>query len=179
MNFGRWFSQIKWLLVIAVFAGPAWAYFSYTEGKKIEHVMAAGVQTIAEVTGGEERTRRGVTTYNLDLAWADAGGLRHAATVDISSEFAHRVVVDGNLTIGATEIKYLAEDPSTIVLVRDAEQQAADKQLNMWIGAGAGLLGLVFAPLIFWWERKRAKKQQDDVDATLAQMRAGETPPAA
>lgn len=165
---GRW----KWLLVAAIFAGPAFAYFSNKEVHRIEHIMTDGVELTAAVNGGEVSTRRGVSSYKFHLDWVDPSGAAHADDVRVSSEFAGRAVVDDALIIDQTQIKYLASEAETpMVIVEDAPRQIANKKTEIMLGLGAGLLGLLGAPLLFWIERRQRKKQEEEADATLARMR--------
>ena len=38
----KWLWQLKWALVIAIFAGPAFAYYSYKNEQRINHVLREG-----------------------------------------------------------------------------------------------------------------------------------------
>ena len=175
---GRWLSNLKWALVIAIFAGPAIAYFSYTDQQRIQHIMADGAELTALVTGGEiEEGRRGRVDYKLDLTWVDAEGATQTRTVDVSDAYAESIIAGDALTIDQVQIKYLpSETADPVVLVDDAPHQLETAQFGIWLGVAGGIAGLLFAPLWFWMERRNAKREQEDVDADLARIRAGQQP---
>jgi hypothetical protein len=172
----KWLWQLKWALVIAIFAGPAFAYFSYKDTQRIEHVLREGAPFTALVTGGMvERHRRGADEYKLELTWPDANGAPHTQMLDISSSYASRVFQGEYVVIDTAEIRYLAsETEGPLVVAEDAPQQIADKTMNMWLGIGAGIAGLIFAPIWFLVERSRKKKDEEELDEELARMRASQ-----
>jgi hypothetical protein len=173
---GNWLWQWKWAFVIAIFAGPAFAYYSYDTANRIERVMAEGAPFQAVVTGGEERTgRRGSRSYSLDVQWANSSGEVQTQTFDISSDYANQIFVGDYVNIETVEVRHLAsETENPLVLVPDARHQIEENRLFQWLGIAAGILGLIISPIWFWLERRFSKKQEDDVDAELARMRAGQ-----
>ena len=91
--------------------------------------------------------------------------------MDISSSYANQIFVDDYIMIDTAEIKYLpAETAEPVVLTADAAQQIENDRWMMWLGLGAGILGLIFAPIWFWADAKR-NKRDSDIDAELARMR--------
>jgi hypothetical protein len=173
---GRWLSNLKWALVIAIFAGPAIAYFSYTDQQRIERIMADGADITALVNGGrEERGRRGRVDYSLDLTWPDANGAPQSHSVDVSDAYAESIIVGDAIMIESAQIKYLpSETDGPVVVVADAPYQLETAQFGFWAGIAGGIAGLILAPLWFWIESRNKKKQDDGVDAELARMRAGQ-----
>lgn len=176
---GKWLWQWKWAFVIAIFAGPAFAYYSYNTANRIEHVMAEGAPFEAIVTGGSERTgRRGARTYKLDVEWPGPNGAPHAEEIEISADYATQIFVGDYVNIETVELRYLAsETAGPVVLVPDAQNQIEENRLFQWLGIAAGILGLIISPIWFWLERRFSKKQEDDIDAELARMRAGQQRP--
>ena len=174
--FGRWLNNLKWALVIAIFAGPAIAYFSYQDQQRIQRVMANGAEITAFVAGGtEQRGRRGRRDYSLDLVWPDANGEPVQHTVDVSDAYAQSIIVGDSISIETTQIRYLAsETDGPVVVVADAPEQLETAQFGMWLGIGGGIAGLIFAPLWFWIERRNKKSQDEDIDAELARMRSSQ-----
>ena len=174
--FGRWLNNLKWALVLAIFAGPAIAYFSYQDQQRIQRVMASGAEITAFVAGGtESRGRRGSRSYSLDLIWTDASGAEQSRTVDVSDAYAESIIVGDAITIETTQIKYLAsETDDPVVVVADAAEQAETAQFGIWLGIGGGIAGLILAPLWFWIAGRNKKRQDEDIDAELARMRAGQ-----
>ncbi|HYD73100.1 MAG TPA: hypothetical protein VEF55_08180 [Candidatus Binatia bacterium] len=175
---GRWLNNLKWALVLAIFAGPAIAYSSYQDQQRIQRVMANGAEITAFVAGGaEERGRRGRRSYSLDLVWPDANGAPQSHTVDVSDAYAQSIIVGDTITIETTQIKYLAsETDGPVVVVADASEQLETAQFGIWLGIGGGIGGLILAPLWFWIESRNKKRQDEDIDAELARMRGGQAP---
>jgi len=153
----KWLSNLKWALVIAIFAGPAIAYFSYTEAQTFKRIAAEGVEATAVVDGGESRSgRRSGTTYKIHAIWTDAKGAERAENIEVSSEYAHSIIEGDYLTVDSVNVKYLPEEPDTQAIVAtDATQRIADKELVMWLGVGGGVLGLIGAPIFFLAGRKK------------------------
>jgi hypothetical protein len=174
--FGRWLNNLKWALVIAIFAGPAIAYFSYQAQQRIQRVMANGLEITAFVAGGtEERGRRGRRSYSLDLIWQDASGAEQSRTVDVSDAYAQSIIVGDAIAIDTTQIRYLSsETDDPVVVVADAPEQLETAQFGIWLGIAGGIAGLIFAPLWFWLERRNKKNTDAEIDAELARMRAGQ-----
>jgi hypothetical protein len=172
----QWLWQLKWALVIAIFAGPAFAYYSYKNEQRIDHVLRAGAPFTATVTGGVvERHRRGADEYKLELSWPDASGQPHAATLDISSDYAAEIFQGDYVMLDTAEIRYLAsETDGPLVVAADAPRQIANQHTNMLLGIAAGIAGLILAPVWFWVEARRKKKDDEEIEEELARMRAGQ-----
>lgn len=153
----KWLSNLKWALVLAIFAGPAFAYFSYTEAQAIKLVADEGVEATAVVDGGESRSgRRSGTSYTIHAIWTGEGGVERAEDIDISSEYADTIIDGDYLLIETVVVKYLPNDPAAKAIVaEDAPLRIADKELMMWLGAGAGVLGLVGSAGFFLFGRKK------------------------
>jgi hypothetical protein len=169
----KWLWQLKWALVIAIFAGPVFAYFSYKSEQRIAHVLRDGTPFTAIVVGGiVERHRRGADEYKLELQWNDAGGAPRTATLDISSSYAREVFRGDYVMLDTAELRYLqSETDGPLIVAADAPQQIADRHMDMWFGIIAGIAGLVLSPIWFLVEHRLNKKQEDDIDAELARMR--------
>jgi len=173
---GNWLWQWKWAFVIAIFAGPAFAYYSYNDANRVERILANGTPYQAVVTGGSERTgRRGSRTYTLDTQWAGPDGALHSQSFDISSDYANQIFVGDYVNIETVEVRHLASETSDpVVLVPDARTKIENDRLFQWLGLAAGLLGLIVSPIWFMLERRFKKGRDNDIDAELARMRAGQ-----
>jgi hypothetical protein len=165
--FSNWVRNLKWALLIAIIAGPGFAYYSFTEAGKIEQVMASGVEAEAFVAGGSVTSgRRRGTTYKLDAIWADAGGAPQQQEIAISSEFASQVIVDDTLTIDLVHVKYVPDNAELpVIIVEDAANQLADNRMMIWLGIAAGIIGAIGSALFFLFGRK---KKEDTPDAAAA-----------
>lgn len=155
--FERWLSNLKWALVIAIFAGPAFAYYSYTQVQLTKRILAEGVETTAVIDGGESRSgRRSGTTYKIHAIWTPDGGMERAENITVSSEFAHAIIDGEYLTIEEAQIKYLPGEPEkAAIVVADADQQISDDTLMMWLGGGAGIVGLIGSAIFFLVSRNK------------------------
>lgn len=153
----KWLSNIKWALLLAIVAGPAFAYFSYTEAQTLQRVVAEGVEATAIVDGGESRSgRRSGTTYKIHAIWTDDKGAERAENITISSEYADKIIDEDYLLVESVVVKYLAGDPTVAAVVaEDAPQQIADKELMIWLGIGGGILGAVGSAGFFLFGRKK------------------------
>lgn len=154
----KWLSNLKWALLIAIVAGPGFAYFMWTELETIKRVSTSGVETVAMVDGGESRSgRRSGTTYKIHAIWLDANNAQRAENIAISSEYAHKIIEDDFLTVETVNVKYLADDPKAPVFVsEDLPQQVQDKEIMIWLAVGAGVVGLVGSAIFFLMGRKKA-----------------------
>lgn len=169
----KWLWQLKWALVIAIIAGPAFAYFSNKNEQRIDHVLREGEPFTATVTGGVvERHRRRADEYKLELTWPDEDGQQHTQVLDISSSYAREIFQGDYVMIDTAEIRYLAsETDGPLVVAADAPQQIADQHTNMLLGIASGIAGLIFAPIWFWVENRRKKRDEEEIEEELARMR--------
>ena len=152
----NWLSNIKWALLLAIFAGPAFAYWSYTEVQKFNRISAEGVEATAVIDGGESHSgRRSGTTYKVHAIW-DANGTERAENITISSAYAHKIIQDDYLTIESAQIKYLPNEPTAeAVVVEDIPNQIENSTLMIYLGAGAGVVGLIGSAIFFLGGRKK------------------------
>lgn len=147
----KWLSNLKWFLLIAIVAGPGWAYYNWTLLETIKHVGTDGVEATALVDGGESHSgRRSGTSYKIHVIWQDAANAQHAQNIDISSEFAKKIIQGDTLTIDTVQVKYLADDAKApVFVVEDLPQQQDDKQLMIWVGIAAGIAGIIGSAIFF------------------------------
>ncbi len=159
--------KLKWLLLVCAVGGPILALSCWYDGNRRRDVMANGVQATASIESATRvKRRRGGTSYKLDLVWSDAGGLRRRAEeVSISHGLARQIVVDDRLVVGDLPIKYMPVgttssdrvDPSENLILLDdtAHQEQTDREM-VYLGSGAGVVGLLGAALMFLpWRRRR------------------------
>ncbi len=158
---GRWFadfvSQIKWLLLIAIAAGPAWSHYNWTELEKVKRVAAEGTEVSAVVDGGESRSRRrSGTSYTIHAIWPGDGNVQHAEDISVTSEYAKQIIADDMLLIDTAQIKYMPDGSGPTFVVDDIPRQQADKELMIWLGIAAGVIGAIASATFFFIGRRRA-----------------------
>jgi hypothetical protein len=154
----KWLSNLKWFLLIAIVAGPGWAYYSWTGLEAVKRVAAQGTEATAFVDGGESRSgRRSGTSYSIHAIWPGEGGVERAENISISSEYAKGIVQDDMLLIDEVQIKYMpGDDAAPVLVVDDIPQQQADKELMIWLGIGAGVIGVIGSAIFFLAGRRKA-----------------------
>ena len=154
--FANWLSNIKWALLIAVVAGPAFAIWSFMQVQTFQRIGAEGVEATAVIDGGEvSKGRRSGTSYKIHAIW-DANGTERAEDISISSEYAGKIIDGDYLTIEQAQIKYLPNEPEVAAVVaEDLPQQIADSQLMIYFGIGAGVVGAIGSAIFFLAGRKK------------------------
>jgi hypothetical protein len=152
----NWLSNIKWALLLAIVAGPGFAVWSFMEMQTFQRIGAEGTEAAAVIDGGESRSgRRSGTTYKIHAIW-DANGTERAENITISSEYAGKIIDGDYLLIESAQIKYLPNEPSVeAVVVEDLPQRIADAQLMIYLGIGAGVVGLIGSAIFFLTGRKK------------------------
>lgn len=169
----QWLWELKWGLVFAIIAGLIVAYFSHQDNERIDRILTQGAAFSAYAESIEQRTSRGVSFYSLHAAWSDAYGRHYQRDFNISDKYAERVIVGDHIIVGRVTIKYLAsEDQQPMVLMEDAENEKSANRLYIWLGLIAAVVGAIAAPIVFWAEHRHAKAEKDDIEATLAKIRA-------
>jgi hypothetical protein len=122
---------------------------------------------VGAVAGDRRRPgRRSSRTWNLHAMWKTTTGLQRDDDIDISSEFADRIIADGGLIIDTVKIKYLPSDPNAqAIVVEDVDQMLANRQLFLWLGIGAGVAGVFGSAAFFLYGRKKKAAEQAKADA--------------
>lgn len=156
-------SKVKWLLLIAAIGGPVLAFFSWQDGERVRNIAANGIEAQASVEGATRtKRRRGGTSYSVDLAWKDAAGKdRMAEKISVSTQFANRIIRNDKLTVDTLKIKYLPDEPGkdAVIIADDAARQADQDSEMIYVGAGAGAIGIVGSGLFFLLGRRRQESE--------------------
>lgn len=156
--------KIKWLLLIAAIGGPVLAFFSWQDGERVRKIAAQGIEAQASVEGATRtKRRRGGTSYSVDLAWKDAAGKdRTAEKISVSTQFANRIIANDKLTVDSLKIKYLPDEPGkdAVIIADDAAKQADQDSEMIYVGAGAGAIGIVGSALFFLLGRRRQENEE-------------------
>ncbi|BAU91322.1 hypothetical protein MPPM_2717 [Methylorubrum populi] len=157
--------KLKWLTILCAIGGPIVAVACWQDGNRRQDVMAMGVQTEATIESATRvKRRRGGTSYKLDLSWTDGSGItRKVEEVSISHALADKLIVDNRLAADTLPIKYIPgeagsskESENVVVLDDTAYQEQTDREL-VYVGTGAGILGLIGAALFFLPRRRRGE----------------------
>lgn len=155
------FSKIKSLFLLAAIGGPALAGFMWWDAQRITDVETRGLEATAIIDGATRtKRRRGGTSYDVTLAWKDTkGGTRNAKDVAVSTTFANQIIRDGKIIRDKVKIKYLADDADAKpILIEDAGRQAETDNELIWVGAGAGAVGVLGSLIFFLTGRRRQEE---------------------
>ncbi|MEN5083402.1 DUF3592 domain-containing protein [Bosea sp. TWI1241] len=156
--------KIKWLLLIAALGGPVVAFMSWQDGQRVRKIAKDGVEAVASVESATRtKRRRGGTSYAIDLAWKDAGGAsRTAEKISISQDYARRIIVGDTIRVATVPIKYLPDEPGkdAVIIQEDAAKQVSTDDEMVYVGAGAGAIGLIGSGLFFLLGRRRSENEE-------------------
>ena len=150
--------KLKTLLLLAAVGGPALAGWMWWDEMRIRDVEARGIEATATIEGATRvRRRRSGTSYDVDLGWQDARGQpRSAKRVAVSGAFAAQIIRDERIVRDKVRIKYLVDDAeATPILVEDSSRQAETDRELIWIGAGAGAVGIAGSLILLLGARRR------------------------
>jgi hypothetical protein len=150
-------SSLKWLLVIAMVAGPLYACWTYSEAQTFKHVMADGVEADARVDRGEASTGgRSASSYKIHAIWTDNTGAEREESIEISPSYASRIIGEGFILIDSVNVKYLQDEPKVAAIVaEDGPLRIKDKELRTNLGAGTGVIGLTGSAIFLLTGRRR------------------------
>jgi hypothetical protein len=160
-------AKIKWAALVAAFAGPAFAGWTYYQRTQVDQVMAQGVETVGYVDGGSVREgRRSGKTYKLHTIWVDQDGGEHAEDITVSSSYAESVIVDDQIMVDAVHVRYVPGNADLPVIIsEDAPLAQQDKMNAIYLFGGGGVAGIVISLLFFLFGRK---KREEAPEATPA-----------
>jgi hypothetical protein len=156
------FGKIKLLFGIAAIGGPIMAFLGWQDVQRIEQIEKEGVETVAAIDGAtRKKSRRGGTTYSVNLAWKDAKGeMRKAEGLSISQAFAGQIIRGDKIVRDAVKVKYLPGDADTKpIIVEDKNRQEESDTFMMQAGMAAGGVGIVGAALMLLFGRRRKEEQ--------------------
>ena len=138
--------KMKSLFLLAAIGGPALAGWMWWDEMRIRDVEQRGLEATATIEGATKvKRRRSGTSYDVDLAWkAGNGEARSAKRVPLSAAFAASIIRDDRIIRNSVRIKYLADDAEAQpIMLEDAGRQAETDRELMWVGAGAGAIGIL------------------------------------
>lgn len=155
---GWLFGKLKTLFLIAALGGPALAGFMWWDEQRIKEVETKGLEATATIDGATRtKRRRSGESYDVNLSWKDQKGQpRTAAAVGVSRAFASQIIRDDRIVRDTVKIKYMADDlDAKPILLEDVGRQAETDRELMWVGAGAGVVGLAGSLLFLLVGRRR------------------------
>lgn len=136
------------ILAFGVIGGPIATYFSYTEKSRVERVESVGVETDAQVHGGQEkRGRKGSRSYTVKLSY-QANGQSYSKDMNVTGSFFNSISNGDSMTVDTVKVKYLKENPDQAIVVGGTDKQEFMMWLGILGGLGAAAVGLwgVFNP---------------------------------
>ena len=142
-------AKLKLGSLAALLIGPVLLFTNYKETTEKKQIMQEGISTIAVPTAKiSRRGRRGGRSYKLDIEYAVQGGTRRTERVSVSKE-----LYDKAETQPIVNIKYLAKDPSKLIIIGEPMEKP-----EMYV-----IGGIIFAlgAAGTWWYflRKRPVQQ--------------------
>lgn len=156
------FGKLKTLLLLAAVGGPALAGYMWWDETRIKDIEQNGIEATATIDGATRtKRRRSGESYDVNLSWKDQKGQpRTASSVSVSRVFAGQIIRDDKIVRDTVKIKYLSDDlDATPVLIEDAGRQLETDRELMWVGAGAGAVGIVGSLLFFLGGRSRRNEE--------------------
>lgn len=150
--------KLKALFLLAALGGPALAGYMWWDAQHIKDVETRGLEATAVIDGATRtKRRRGGTSYDVSLAWKDQqGAAREAKSVAVSTTFANQIIRNDKIIRDKVRIKYLADDADAKpILIEDAGRQAETDNDLMWVGAGAGAIGILGSLIFLVTGRRR------------------------
>ncbi len=138
---------VTWLFAAMAVAGAVATYLGLQTVRQLSEVMAKGASAAALIESASSITRKNALSYTIDLAWKDQdGNVRRARDVTVSQAFAREIIVDGQLVVPSTKIRFLAAMPGIPpVVVTDAERLNRYGQRQIWFGLAGLVFGLIGA----------------------------------
>jgi hypothetical protein len=141
-------AKLKLGSLAALLIGPVLLFTNYKETTEKKQIMQEGISTIAVPTAKiSRRGRRGGRSYKLEIEYAVQGGTRRTERVSVSKD-----LYDKAESQPIINIKYLAKDPSKLIIVGEPMEQP-----EMYV-----IGGIIFAlgAAGTWWYFLRKSPQQ-------------------
>lgn len=134
-------NQIKFVAILAILAGPFFAYNGYQEKERLAKVEAEGITVDGSIEGGgSERSGKRSRSYNLDVVFTPQGGSAITKNFQVTSNFFSSHTSENTITDPAVKVRYLAADVENSAIIVGGSK---DTKINLPIGIGTFALGLV------------------------------------
>jgi hypothetical protein len=132
---GRIFGFLSIILIVELPLALFFIAIAAHEGPRLEKLLSQGLTADATIDGVDVHSSRYGTTYKLNLSWTDAAGATRHKTMDVSEDFAPKIISHGRATQSSLPIKYLADDPDADVLpVGDIDRAHYTNSHGMSVG---------------------------------------------
>lgn len=142
-------ARLKLGSLAALVIGPFFLFMNYKETSEKRQIAQEGISTIAVPTAKiSRRGRRGGRSYKLEIEYAVQGGGRRTERVSVSKE-----MYDKAETQPIINIKYLAKDPSKLIVVGESLEEP-----GMYVVGGI-IFALGIAGTWWYFIRKRPVDQ--------------------
>ncbi|BAT60625.1 hypothetical protein GJW-30_1_03173 [Variibacter gotjawalensis] len=160
-------AKVKWLLLIAAVGGPIMAFISWNDAQHRQKVAKDGIEATAAIDGATRTKRkRGGTSYTVNLKWKDKNGKDMSADkVAVSNAYANQIIMGDRLRVATTRIKYLpaaenvVDAETGVIITADNDRQETTDGEMVYLGSGAGLVGILGFGA-FWFFGRRREEQQ-------------------
>jgi hypothetical protein len=113
---GKFFGFLSLIMIVELPLSLFFLAMAVYEAPRLEKLLAQGLMAEATIDGVDVHSSRYGTTYKLNLSWTDATGATRHKAVELSEDFAPKIVSHGRATKSSLPIKYLADDPEADVL---------------------------------------------------------------
>jgi hypothetical protein len=155
------FGKVRMLFGLAAIGGPIMAFLGWQDVQRIDQLEKDGIEAVAVIDGAtRKKSRRGGTTYSVNLVWKDAqGGERKVEGLSISQGFAGQIIRGDKIVRDAVKVKYLAGDPDiSPIIVEDKNRQEESDTFMMQGGLVAGGIGIAGSGLLLLLARRRKEQ---------------------
>src|SRR5213593_2980886 len=105
--------KLKFWAILALLAGPFILVMNYVETTEKKQIAREGIETVGVPTAKiTRRGRRGGRTYKLEVPYPVQGGGSRTERISVSRELYEKAETQPIL-----QMKYLARDPSKVIIV--------------------------------------------------------------
>ncbi|MES2505512.1 MAG: DUF3592 domain-containing protein [Verrucomicrobiota bacterium] len=134
-------TQIKIVAVIALLAGPFFAYNGYQEKERLAKIEKEGVTVDGTIEGGaSEPSGKRSRSYNFDVSFTPQGGPAITKSFPVTSSFFSSRTHESTITDPAVKVRYLTADVENSAIIVGGSK---DTTVNLMVGIGAFAAGLI------------------------------------
>lgn len=139
-------AQWKLISIIAIFAGPALAYWGYHAKVSLAELEKNGITVPGIIDGGESKTGRN-SHQNFDVHYTQQGGVKVNRTFGVKRDYFKAHTSENTISDPNVQVRYLPSDPSNVMLIGGS----TDNTAMLPVGIGTCIGGI----LVFGFMRMR------------------------